>query len=46
MTKKNLDRLSTIIAKIESLQAETKLTQVEKDALRAAKQRLIDIYKY
>lgn len=46
MTKKNRDRLDTIIAKIESLQAEVNLTQAEKDALRAAKQRLIDIYRY
>lgn len=30
MTKKNRDRLDTIIAKIESLQAEANLTQAEK----------------
>ena len=46
MTKKNRDRLNTIISKIESLQAEANLTQAEKDALKAAKQRLIDIYWY
>ena len=47
MTSQQNRKLDTIIAKIERLQAEIiNPTQDEKDALTAAKSRLIKIYKY
>ena len=46
MTKSQLNKLNTIIGKIESLQADCEnKTQKETDALRSAKSRLIELLK-